>query len=130
MKTLFRGRRLDNGEWVYGSHLQGASDFIAEDVGLVDGHWEVHKLQDETVGQFIGLMDKDKNKAFVGDILGDKESGINFLIEFDRGVFYAVYHGQAIKNRQEAWKVLKLDSVAIIGNIHDNPELLEVTQNE
>ena len=63
----FRGKRVDNGEWVHGYLLKSASIFIAVDDGLVDGHFELHEVIPESVGQFTGLYDKNMTPIYEGD---------------------------------------------------------------
>jgi uncharacterized phage protein (TIGR01671 family) len=68
MKQIkFRGKRLDNGQWVEGSlilpHKGNDSYFIVDDNG-VD-----HEVNPATVGQFTGMVDKEEKEIFEGDII-------------------------------------------------------------
>lgn len=84
MNRLFRGKRKDNGEWVEGylfddglidSNRMFIGSLIIEDYkGLSDDEWDItgtcfYEVIPETVGQFVGLSDKNAQKIFEGDIV-------------------------------------------------------------
>ena len=52
----FRGKRIDNGQWVYGDLVQCAHDIL---ILPINTGWTHHKVIPETVGQFTGLLDKN-----------------------------------------------------------------------
>jgi uncharacterized phage protein (TIGR01671 family) len=64
-KILFRGKRIDNGEWVYGDLTQNPNVAIFEN----RGHCGENDVIPETVGQFTGLIDKIGKLVFEGDIV-------------------------------------------------------------
>ena len=143
-EILFRGKRVDNGEWVNG-YLVKKIDPLYTDI---ETHCILHQERDncgclmslmtwtrvdvETIGQYTGLTDKNGVKIFDGDIvtvenpnISDDEYGIvkfdndgaMFIVEFDT---FTVDFGNNIDgNRCE-----------IIGNIFDNSELLKGEENE
>lgn len=135
-KILFRGKRLDNGEWVEGYYaaepymkntyncgyiLENEKDLFAKKAWLVDSR---------TVGQFTGLTDKNGRKIFEGDICRIKEHGDVDLavISFEHGAFYATPHNANI-HEHTLWDIWYNDyDIEVNGNIHDNPELLEVVE--
>lgn len=115
----FRGKRLDNDEWVYGDliHIDDS------DIGIVTDydHWQGCRVDPETVGQFSGLLDRNGKEIYEGDILCCKDDP-DFLpetIEFDEGCFMAKdgYTSVPISTIDTRYRV-------IIGNIHDTPDLL------
>lgn len=129
-EILFQGKRVDNGQWVEGSLL--GSDVIvpkgqrlsilALDMSIID-RVTAYPVIPETVRQYTGLPDKSGTKIFGGDILRDDDNEENGVVEFDEGEYYVVFgnvctHGIADIAR----------SCYIIGNIYDNPELLEVQE--
>jgi uncharacterized phage protein (TIGR01671 family) len=142
-EILFRGKRLDNGEWVEGYYLKAASDFIAVDDGLVDGHWELHKIDPDTVGQFTCLVDKNGQRIFEGDIMRSDEYPYSSCDEKDNYYAEVCYFDNCpqfgiVTCKNPLSKVRGIsDGIGegfedneqgavfeVIGNIHDNKELL------
>ena len=116
-EILFRGKRLDNGEWVTGKMYRIARD-LNPFIMLEDKHGCSYEVDEETVGQYTGLKDKHgKNgkRIFEGDILSFR-AGRTHVVRFEDGAFIledsAIPIPFAIKSE-------------IIGNVHDNPELLK-----
>lgn len=129
---LFRGKRLDNGAWVYGSLLQVECEdgsivtaiFDRKDSG---GDAEVHP---STVGQYTGLLDKNGTRIFEGDIVSTDTKRPYLIVEFRDGCFMfncndggEDYYDIMLPILKEPQTVYNYGEV--IGNIHDNPELLE-----
>lgn len=126
----FRGKRKDNGNWVYGYYIGKTS----EDTKLFDyaimsinNHCE-YEVDSETVGEYTGRPDKNGKDAYEHDIVKGKwpYSSIGIITwNKDRCGFYI----QPIDGLQKAAydKGYKLNGTKfeIIGNLHDNPELLE-----
>ena len=129
-EILFRGkpRNLKAYGWVHGQLLHHSeklskiySDEIDHPVGVVP----------ETVGQYTGLTDKNGKKIFEGDIVSVKIGGL----KRQGVVFYedtATRFGLAIGTEKNfsflGRQMAKMYEVEVIGNIHDNPDLLEVTE--
>lgn len=133
-EILFRGKRLDNDEWVYGSFcmdaleqfngLCGMDGFIR----LYDknkGKMQSHEVDRETVGQYPGLKDKNGKRIFEGDIVEGAdytaEDGGYGVVGFDDGAFEVSGNNCVGTFHENYWG----NDFEIIGNIHDNPELLE-----
>ncbi|MCM1055622.1 MAG: YopX family protein [Bacteroides sp.] len=114
-EILFRGKRADNGEWVKGLPSGPISAIEFYD-GLTD--CETAEVISETVGQYTGLTDKNGTKIFEGDIVkfGDDYYEIAFIEKYSRF---------APRKTGTVFAVFLLENSVIIGNIHDNPELLK-----
>lgn len=113
----FRGQRIDTGEWVYGdlNHGKGISTTGLYDRITIAGY----QVNGETVGQFTGLYDCKKKEIYENDILSI--AGMYYQIIFQDGCFgFKNDWGQFLSISQSSL----LRSKAM-GNIHDNPELLE-----
>lgn len=122
---LFRGKRKDNGLWVYGDLRQYSETH--KGIYDYDLRQTVKGIIPETVGQYTGLTDKNGKKIFEGDVVTDSEYG---------GVYSVRYFGD---NEYPAFDVFpeletvecnglsflsNVNCLEVIGNIHDNPELL------
>lgn len=84
----FRGKRLDNGEWVYGSLLlwsDGDAAILQNDDGNNNFVWE-RGVDPSTVGQFTGLKDKNGKEIYEGGILTYKFESIG-VVEWQNGCF-------------------------------------------
>lgn len=126
-EILFRGKRVDNGEWWYGLPLRTLNE-NGEDVLNIQC-WErdeegvtgiYEPVIPETVGQCTGLTDKNDKKVFTGDIV--KVFGKNYRCIFDEYNFE--YEFDSPKESISMACVYNKD-VEIIGNVYDNPELLK-----
>lgn len=120
-EILFRGKRIDNGAWVNGFYLS-STDFASKGISVitVDKPRIPHYVSTDTIGQFTGLTDKNGKRIFEGDIL-DVE-GVAYRCRWDDGNFEF-----GLVNKEESFSIAYAPHcIKIIGNIHDNPELLEV----
>lgn len=130
-EILFRGKRLNNGEWVYGFYaheLRGEHYIHADEGAWYDGPMlTMVEVERETVGQDTGLKDKNCKDIFEGDVLHwDFHWG--WYVGYENGAFRKI----PLSNIQRInWKHYPLEQEGlktweVIGNIHDNPELVEV----
>ena len=122
-EILFRGRRIDTGEWVYGQ-LWVNRTATRETTYIVLDDGEMEYVEPSTIGQYTGLNDKIDVKTFEGDVL--VFDGDRFVIFWDeeRGGFRIDYwQSDEQYDLSDFWPESE-----IIGNIHDNPEFMEETE--
>ncbi len=145
----FRGKRVDNGEWVYGYLVKNTiTTRIISDFALVrsDAHTEdslnhcsgyFDIVDTETVGQFTGLTDKNGKDIYEGDIVHCKGYGISYIGE--RKTYRVAYNESAefelINTQRNTYsdksfgysteRILTQHSFEVIGNVYDNPELIK-----
>lgn len=154
-EILFRGQAANriegrayrtnykNGDWVYGL-LTDAENYAGfSEMTNTTGVSGI-EVDKNTVGQFTGLTDKNGKKIFEGDILTPLDDEIDFIVEFNNGCFNGVSYAIKGAMMEYGWdecaggygvvECEPLDSYhpekyhEVIGNIHDNPELLEVSK--
>ncbi len=126
-KIKFRGKRLTDGKWIYGDFFRNRGlSFIAAD-GIVENplaSWHDYNVDPETVGQFTGLCDADGKEIYEGDIIGGSNGSINgYHWPFTRQI---KWDDATCGFNTPKWGYM--DSThyyEILGNIHDNPELME-----
>lgn len=140
----FRAKMIDSDEMLYGYyHYLPLTDTHCIDVPMKDYKNSIlYHAKPETVGQYTGLNDKNGKKIFEGDIVEENpvthfdRTTLPCMVEFKDGMF-----GMWVKKLNQKGKWIKVwealctryewdgeshTRLEIIGNIHDNPELLEV----
>nr|DAO42839.1 MAG TPA: YopX protein [Caudoviricetes sp.] len=128
-EILFRGKSYYN-EWVYGDLRHSSTGY---GIAAIEQLFANIRVKPDTIGQYTGLKDCNGNKIFEGDILeyiGKRKDNMNKVyrrkVVFHEGMFallskelqaYSALNYHCMKDGRFAWRV--------IGNIHDNPELIE-----
>ena len=142
-EILFRGKRLDNGEWVEGwyqpettiKHWNGIQETVGVTIAYKaeDGFLEDTLVDPATVGQYTGLKDKNGKRIFEGDIVAQNWYDYDEPRDdsFGKVVFceYDCSFSVMDVNKDGFMPLGRCGSyhweVEVIGNIHDNPELLK-----
>ena len=135
-EILFRGKRSDTGEWIYGlygEYFNGKKNIPCisiVDTRAIAGSF-CYEVIPETIGQFTGLTDKNGTRVFEGDIviIGSNKS-FPTMIEFLSGSWQCVrkYTDKGRENEYSYLHRLEYDNpnqYEVIGNRFDNPELLK-----
>lgn len=120
-EILFRGKRRDTGEWSYGS-LQCFKGY-----SIFDTIWKNFiTVNSKTVGQYTGLKDKNDTMIFEGDIVKTVEGP--FKVVCEHGAFWLYDELLLSNDHLDFLGAYKTEAIEVIGNIYDNPELLEVAK--
>ena len=131
-EILFRGKRIDNGEWIEGAYFPKNDNYPAT-IYIDDGLGTY--VDPATVGQYTGLTDKNGKKIFEGDIVRHHNDNPYALPSiFEKGKVYwdeqycgwrrtsnGAFHHGCVKT----YRIAPDCNYEVIGNIYDNPELLE-----
>ena len=132
-EILFRGKSIEDNKWVYGDLIREKKSFgkiCTRIYRTTNNGWELIDVDSKTVGQYTGLKDKNGTKIFENDIVAywDTYSTENGQSEADC-IGKVVWDDETISfqvtNRLSAESYEVLDECSVIGNIYDNPELLE-----
>lgn len=133
-QIIFRGKRLDNGEWVYGDLEYNRAKNIAR-IHTYDEAGEYfmqHLVEPDSVGQFTGLLDRNGKQIYEGDI-------VKFHFMTSRSYTTELFptekfFGEITVNKYNQWVILSdgleihIENAVkygeIIGNRFDNPDLL------
>lgn len=127
-RYIFRGKRMDNGEWVKGDLMQWNDGTIRICVEDGDSEKTATTVIPETVGQYTGLTDKNGRRIFEGDIVYCKSrlDNANMVVIFECGQFRMVlsenYRSYQINS---GFYDINCFDKEVIGNIYDTPELLK-----
>ena len=118
-EIIFRGKRLNDGEWVEGNFVKGCIDDFAYIVefGNKDLCRNYVEVIPETVGQYTGFDDKNGKKVFEGDILKAE-------IWWEQGGCYPHTETCFIEATFPNMYKNHFEKFEVVGNIYDNPELL------
>lgn len=132
MRTIkFRGKDR-NGMWVYGDLRQQPKDEYCPIGIYIDDPEDWRSLppvDPATVGQFTGLCDKNGKEIYEGDIVKDRNGGVDVItwdsLAFNLCVAYASSPNGVCAN---FFTTNPLEGLEVIGNIHDNHELLKTAR--
>ena len=132
-RYLFRAKRLDNGQWVQGficKKKYKSNKFYISCFHDKDDNEQFFAIDPDTICQCTGLKDKNGNLIWENDVVGfwDTYSTENGQAEMDC-IGKVVWDDETISfqvtNRLSAESYEVIDECSVIGNIFDNPELLE-----
>lgn len=138
---IYRGKRKDTGEWVEGNLIESDNShypmvLIGHVITSRDKHtnalsfdgFDLCEVDPSTVCQFTGLLDKNGKRIFEGAIMAFAAYGFDYVGSVE------IVDGNACVMCKHASPFLdqavSKSGAYIIGNIHDNPELLEVNEND
>lgn len=147
-EILFRAKRTDNGKWIYGYYAvigerhviikAQSEDYYSVDDSVKKSHGnEVIEVKPETVCQYTGMTDKNGNKIFENDIVESYIEYDDFRNKREKGILRYTYGMYEIQIEEHEGKPVYTDFMAgislsgcpfemkVIGNIFDNPELIE-----
>lgn len=137
-KISFKGKRVDNNEWEYGYLCRYG--FAGKEKYYIIPYYASDlygiEVDPETVGQFTGLTDKNGEKIFEGDVIQQTNLYDNLemtgVVVFSKSSQFVIHHTYT-KNENIFKAGIKKhfairSNCRIIGNIHNNPELLEVEE--
>ena len=120
-EILFRGKREDTDEWIYGDLLTSTDIVNCTEIAENTGMGDRYDVIPETVGQYTGLTDRTGKKIFEGDILKLKDYHHERIVYVFWGYIGSWFYGGDGYSDEY---IFNSSGKEVIGNIYDNPELL------
>ena len=122
-ESKFRGFNRKNGVWLYGFYLQNrGAHFVCPDEFAEGKSWDDYEIDPETRGEYTGQKDKNGQEIYEGDVVATVVNGCRYVQEV---VWSDIANGFSFRGHGCGPMFHKPSCMEIIGNIHDNPELLE-----
>ena len=132
----FRGKDILNGEWIKGylfydyNNADEYRPFITYKSEAFLGGVNEQQIDKDTIGQYTGLKDKNGKEIYEGDVLQDKDCIYKVIFEygsFDGKIIEVLRNVGTQKGMtyQLSFIISDNDNIKVIGNIYENPELLE-----
>lgn len=133
-EILFKGKRLDNGEWITGHLLKyedGSARMVSSNIDIFCFEKDesiiqtvAHRVDPETVGQYTGFVDKNSKKIFEGDIVSIYNSkAFLFAVEWNNQYVLKCTSNGVSDNILNV--IESPEDVEVVGNIYDNSELIK-----
>lgn len=128
-RYLFKAKRIDNGEWVFGDLVHSVYKIGDTCVGQYGNEIGMHEVDPSTICQCTGLKDKNGKPIWENDIIECKDGKHNFQTQIEWDAYCAGFIFQDTET-----SAVELDAITanglyseskVIGNIFDNPELIE-----
>lgn len=136
-EILFRGKRMDNGEWVKGfPYITHGGE---HQIRYYDSESNIencsHTVIPDTLGRFTGLTDRNGVKIFEGDIIKHTQVYLHGTVESIGYVKWSTAYacwlaGGYTNGRADMFLGDQSYRLEVLGNIYDNPELMEVNESE
>ena len=120
----FRGKRIDNNEWVYGGYMKNINGTYITDTDNfhLRKTYKNYLVCDETIGQFTGLYDKKNAPIYEGDIIQYKPEKVKYIVMFDPTGYWCL-DGNGVRNSEMLIQTNDTNKyIEVIGNIYDNKE--------
>lgn len=124
-EILFRGKQENNNEWVEGYYWSnGLGNYFIKVIQDKENRFVTDDIEIVTeISQYTGVKDKENNKIFEEDIVTD--GVVTYVVSYGRGGFVLTGVNKSVCYSLTELTVDELESLKIIGNRFDNPELLD-----